>query len=496
MALPVNVDQLISGKAVEWERLEFKKSWNPESVVHTVCAFANDINNWGGGYVVLGVESRDGKPILPPTGLQDNQIDPIQKKLLEVCNLITPTYFPVAEPVQVKGKQVLILWIPGGDNRPYKAPEKLGTKSHSVYWVRRFSNTKKADRTEERQLLEVAAKVPFDDRINHQASLDDLKLPLIQSFLQEVKSSLFEQSGNMEFQDLCKQMDIVRGPNEYLRPVNVGLMFFNERPDGFFKGAKIEVVEYKDDVGDDFAEKSFTGPIHHQLRQSLQYLKTSVLQEQVKKIPGVAEAHRFYNYPYEALEEALANAVYHRGYEDLNSIEISVRHDRIEILSYPGPEPPVDNKQLKRSRVLARFYRNRRVGDFLKELDLTEGRGTGIPKIRKAMRDNGSPPARFETDRLKTYFLTTLPAHQAAVRPITMAEPETILTRILRFCRSPRSRKEILQHIGLTNHPKNYKAHIVPLLEKGYLKLTIPDKPKSSKQKYVIASNGQRLLVK
>jgi ATP-dependent DNA helicase RecG len=360
--------------------------------------------------------------------------------------------------------------------------------------VRRFSSTKKADRTEERQLLELAAKVPFDDRINHQASLNDLKLPLIQSFLQEVKSSLFEQSRRMEFQDLCKQMGIVRGPNEYLRPVNVGLMFFNEKPERFFKGAKIEIVEYKDDVGDDFAEKVFIGPIHDQLRQSLQYLKTSVLQEQVKKIPGVAKAHRFYNYPYEALEEALANAVYHRSYEDSNSIEISVWHDRIDILSYPGPVPPVDNKQLKKSRVVARFYRNRRVGDFLKELDLTEGRGTGIPKIRKAMRDNGSPPARFETDRSKTYFLTTLPVHQAAARPIEIAEPEAISTKILRFCRSPRSRKEILEYIGLTNHPKNYKAHIVPLIENGYLELTIPDKPRSSKQRYITNARGQRTV--
>ena len=66
MALPVNINQLISGKTVEWDRIEFKRGWNPEEIVHTLCAFANDINNWGGGYIVIGIEEKDGIPVLPP----------------------------------------------------------------------------------------------------------------------------------------------------------------------------------------------------------------------------------------------------------------------------------------------------------------------------------------------------------------------------------------------------------------------------------------------
>ena len=50
MALPINIEQLIGGKVVEWERLDFKRGWNPEDVLHTACAFANDIHNWGGGF--------------------------------------------------------------------------------------------------------------------------------------------------------------------------------------------------------------------------------------------------------------------------------------------------------------------------------------------------------------------------------------------------------------------------------------------------------------
>ncbi|WP_396210526.1 helix-turn-helix domain-containing protein, partial [Flavobacterium sp.] len=65
MALPINIKDLVNGLAIEWERLEFKQGWNPEEIVHTICAFANDINNWGGGYIIVGIAENQGRPILP-----------------------------------------------------------------------------------------------------------------------------------------------------------------------------------------------------------------------------------------------------------------------------------------------------------------------------------------------------------------------------------------------------------------------------------------------
>ena len=73
-ALPINVDELLNGQSVEWERLEFKQGWNPEEVIHSLCAFANDINNWGGGYIIIGIEEKDGQPLLPPKGVTKNKI--------------------------------------------------------------------------------------------------------------------------------------------------------------------------------------------------------------------------------------------------------------------------------------------------------------------------------------------------------------------------------------------------------------------------------------
>lgn len=60
--LPINIDDLLHRRTVESERIEYKASWNPETVLHTLCAFANDFHNLGGGYVVIGVAEENGSP--------------------------------------------------------------------------------------------------------------------------------------------------------------------------------------------------------------------------------------------------------------------------------------------------------------------------------------------------------------------------------------------------------------------------------------------------
>ena len=70
MALPINIDDLINRRVVESARVEYKKNWNAEPIVHSICAFANDIDNWGGGYLIVGVEEEDGMPKFPVEGIR------------------------------------------------------------------------------------------------------------------------------------------------------------------------------------------------------------------------------------------------------------------------------------------------------------------------------------------------------------------------------------------------------------------------------------------
>jgi ATP-dependent DNA helicase RecG len=553
MALPININDLVNGQAIEWERLEFKQGWNPEEIVHTMCAFANDSNNWGGGYIIVGITENEGRPILPPTGLTPESLDRIQGEVLTLAYQLLPNYFPLIQPYVLQEKHILVLWCPAGDNRPYMAPITQGKGAQRFPYIRFGSRSIIAKEDNLRRLQELTARIPFDDRINGKATIDDLDLGLIQAFLQEVKSDLYEESKQIPFADLCLNMKIVNGPKEALRPLNVGLLFFSRNPEKFLERSWIELVIHKDKTGKNFAEKYFKGPIHHQLRAVLDYFKNNVIEEVVEKVAHKAEANRYFNFPYIAIEEALSNAVYHKSYEMDKPIEVQLWPDKIEILSFPGPVPPVDAQILKQNkRIIARDYRNRRIGDLLKELHLTEGRGTGFPTIRNAMKDNDSPEPIFETDDQSTYFLSILQAKELKSAPIELV-PFTNLEElsyflntlsnlandqandqvktneskglgvfekkinirddqandqavqiiesslndkvlsILNVLEEPKKRVEILEHIGLRNHSDNREKYLDPLVKLGWIALTIPEKPTHQNQKYKRTIQGEIL---
>ncbi len=282
--------------------------------------FANDFENLGGGYVVIGQDcDANGEPTFPPVGLPANQLDKIQQELLRYCNLIQPSYFPILSVEQYEGRNLIVLWAPGGQNRPYKAPRTVTAKTmEHHYYIRRYSSTVelKANSEDEQELLRLTATVPFDDRQCHQADLTDLRLPLIRSYLKEVRSDLYRDSGKIPLVELARQMNIIEGADEYVKPRNVGLLFFHEEPRKFLSGAQIDVVIFpKGPGGGDFIEKSFYGPLHEQVRDALRYLQNNVLREKVSKHKDRPEATRIFNYPLPAVEEALVNAVYHRSYE-------------------------------------------------------------------------------------------------------------------------------------------------------------------------------------
>ena len=139
------------------------------------------------------------------------------------------------------------------------------------------------------------------------------------------------------------------------------------------------------------------------------------MSKKIVKSADKAESDWVFNYPYAALEEALANAVYHRAYDIREPIEVRVEKNMIEIVSFPGPDRSVTQEGLKQYRVSNRRYRNRRIGDILKELHLTEGRNTGFGKILSALEENGSPKPEFETDEGHNYFITRLFVHEAFI---------------------------------------------------------------------------------
>jgi ATP-dependent DNA helicase RecG len=318
-SLPISVSDLLDRHIVESERLELKAGWNPAAIMRSVCAFANDFQNLGGGYVLIGTEAKDGLPVLPPKGVPHGQIDKIQKELLQYCRLIQPNYFPILSIEKVSGRTVLVIWCPGGQNRPYKVPVDVCVKAKDYqYYIRRYSNS------------------------------------------------------------------------------------------------------------------------------------------------------------------------------------------------------VIANDALNKKRIVARRYRNRRIGEFLKELGLTEGRATGIPKIYDALERNGSPRPHIETDEGRTYFLIKLPIHPAFKAPVKVPVKATVKgtvkgtvkvpvaegvslnkteRKILLFSKvRPVGRKELLTELGYSTFVGSVRMALRRLKELHLLELTIPDKPSSRNQRYRITNKGRQVL--
>ena len=128
MGIPTNIKTLLSGRVVEWARIEFKETWDAEASLKTICAFANDIDNWGGGYLVIGVKDDQGKPDSLP-GVPVEKIDGYLKDLLNKCKRIQPDYMPITEVAEYQGKHFIIVWAPGGSIRPYSSPKKCGNRA-------------------------------------------------------------------------------------------------------------------------------------------------------------------------------------------------------------------------------------------------------------------------------------------------------------------------------------------------------------------------------
>lgn len=200
-------------------------------------------------------------------------------------------------------------------------------------------------------------------------------------------------------------------------------------------------------------------------------------------------------------------------------------------------------------------YRNRRLGDFLKELDLTEGRATGIPTIQKALRNNGSMAATIETDEDRTYFLITIPCRKGFEGKIpdvsngkrhildselgrrlgqisvqvedsvnqSIIDKKTELEQILgqmfvKVWGKSRYKNNVQELISSTidllcllkgsdlsanglseslsfDSTKELKRKIIlPLIELGYVTMTYPEKPTSAKQTYRLTEKGKGLF--
>ncbi|EYF08453.1 RNA-binding domain-containing protein [Chondromyces apiculatus] len=504
--LPINIDDLLHFRGVESARVEFKASWNEDhtlgQMLETICAFANDFYNVNGGYIVLGVEERDGVALLPPKGLNPEQLDRIQKTIQGNCQRLAPPYQPVLSPEVVDGKYILVIWAHASDTRPHQGPS-WRQPSERAYFVRLGPETKKAEGQVRTDLIQMAAKVPFDVRLARSFTVDDLRFTLVREYLRDVRSRLLDGQDEAE---IYRSMQLIARVNGHEAPRNVALLFFTDDPEEKgFRGARIEVVHFADDAGGSvLEERIFRGPLNRQIIDCLTYLR-NLLVSQVEKHPDRAEASGWVSFPYEALEETIVNAVYHRSYEGMpEPTKVYLYPDRMEITSYPGPMPGLTLEHFRSGKRMPQVpARNRRIGEFLKELRLAEARSTGVPTVFRKMAENGSPEPVFEFDAERTYFAVTLPAHpeyvalnalreaalatakgdrQGAIRRLTAARKAVPASGavaaqlITELCREGDVDTAALVYRDFQGQPgKRLVARVVAALASGYLDAERPE---------------------
>ena len=121
----------------------------------------------------------------------------------------------------------------------------------------------------------------------------DFDLSTIKTFLNEVNSDLESEIPDLSISEIARSMNIAEGPDEFLLPKNVGLLFFGKQPQSVFPSAQIEIITFSDEAGSNYTEKIFTGGLHRQLNSALEYLKDMVVKERVVKYEQRAEADRF-----------------------------------------------------------------------------------------------------------------------------------------------------------------------------------------------------------
>lgn len=355
--------------------------------------------------------------IRPVEGVPMEKIDNILQEMVGYNNKMAPYYLPRTSVEEVDGKQLIVIWCPAGSYRPYSVPANVTAKGAKEYFYIRSGTSSIEARGEALvELRELANRIPFDERGNSNIQLEDISLVLLRDYLVKVGSKLVDDVIKTPISTILDQMELYTGPKENRLLRNVAAMMFCEYPNKFFPYTQIDVVTFPNGKMKDpnnFTEVTFKGCVPQMIKHTMDYIKSNVLKEHVRKISGRQEAERFWNYPYDAIEEAVVNSVYHRDFLQHEPIEITIEPSGISILNCPGPDRSISKEDIEKGDMLkSRRYRNRRLGDFLKELDLTEGRSTGVPTIQAKLAENGSPRAIFETTEDRLTFLVTIPVHE------------------------------------------------------------------------------------
>lgn len=278
------------------------------------------------------------------------------------------------------------------------------------------------------------------------------------------------------------------------------ILLFGKNPQRFFQRARVRFIRYEGTearVGTEMnviKDVLFEGKILDMVQKTTKFVKG-----QIREHTFLGQDGRFITIP-ELPEfcwtELIVNAIGHRDYSIAGTdIQIKMFDDHFSVES-PGTLPGLVRTNNIRE---IHFSRNPKTFDFLHEYEYVKEFGEGVDRMYREMDAAGLPEPEYRTVEFMLY--ATLKNHRWANGQTAKATTGQVTgqvagqvgelnkkhTALLDFCSVPRSRKEIQNHIGISSRNHFNDTYLKPLLEQGYLKMTIPDKPNSRNQKYVKA---------
>lgn len=426
----------------ESEKVEWKENGDDKeivkSIVRTISAFANDISNFGGGYVVCGAkETKDeyGFPKLEYKGLTANKLKEIEGKVLQNCrDYVSPPIVPIVQEIEnpdnTETRILVFIIIATSEAHSFRDGE------NNAYYVRISRETREARNGTLSQLLVKKQKIEyFDRRMHPNTTENDIDILLFRDSMQEMGLLFPDKSLEDYFSDKEQIAELVpplfvRGSlDNILRPRNFTLLLFGKKSSTTvnFPDAHIVLSVYSGiDRSVPTAERHIlTGSIIEQAKKSVELLNTQAYTafDKTNSKPNQVK------YPIRALQEAVINAIVHRNYEIPEPIRITVFTDRIEIMSPGELHWGVDKEKFLNAKASPK-WRNQSFAYLFNKLQLAQSEGQGIPTIFRTMKEEGCPTPTFEigTDSI-TCILPAHPRHRI-VRELQEIQDKIILGKL------------------------------------------------------------------
>ena len=467
--------ELIQKLKCETPTLEIKSAEKgcPKHLYDSLSSFSNQDD---GGVIVFGVdEEQDFKEV----GVYDPQ--DIQKKINEQCLQMEPVVRPLLTVAEKNGLFFVAAEIPGADitERPVFYQGRGRVKGSFV----RVGDSDEPMTEYEVYSYEAYRKKHQDDiRVIERATFAALNQESILNYIELLKIGKPKLAAIPD-DEIYELMSIKRNGQITLSTV----MNFSPYPQAYFPQLCIvaTVVPGKEmgeigEQGERFLDNQrIEGNIQEMLDGAMQFVNRNMHTKTIID-PNTGKREDRTDYPITALRESILNALVHRDYSvhtEGMPIQITMYEDRIEIRNPGGLYGRIKIDQLGKVQP---DTRNPIIATELEVLKVTENRYSGIPTIRRAMHEYGLPQPEFLEERGS--FIVKL--YRCRENTLSIQNEIRKNNELILFCKIPRTRNEICEFLGLSSVTYAIQTHVMPLVEQGLIKLSIPDKPKSPKQLY------------